>query len=114
MKNRPKAYIVRMSVKNLDVRIDEDEIVKVMQGIKTGNPVKVRQGIINPSFFAGITEDVERINIYEQELRTILANNEQHKLLGIGEPKKAKEFETLKDVFADTPLAEQYQKLLTN
>lgn len=110
--NRPKAYIVRMSVKNMDIRIDEDEIDKVLRGISTGSIIKVRQGIINPSFFAGITEDVERVNAYEQELRDILANNDQYKQLNIGEPKKARSFQKLQDVFADTPLAERYQKLL--
>lgn len=112
--NRPKAYIVRMSVKNLDVRIDEDEIAKVLQGIKTGNPIKVRQGIINPSFFAGITEDFERINYYENELRDILQSNLQCENLGIGTKTKAKEFTKLQDVFEDTPLAGRYQKLLSN
>ena len=110
--NRPKAYIVRMSVKNMDIRIDEDEINKVLQGIKTGAIIKVRQGIINPSFFAGITEDVERVNAYERELRDILANNEQREKLGIGQEHKARSFQKLQDVFEDTPLAERYQKLL--
>ena len=110
--NRPKAYIVRMSVKNMDIRIDEDEINKVLQGIKTGAIIKVRQGIINPSFFAGITEDVERVNAYEQELRDVFIHNDQCKRLNIGEPKKARSFQKLQDVFEDTPLAERYQKLL--
>ena len=110
--NRPKAYIVRMSVKNMDIRIDEDEIAKVLKGIQAGAIIKVRQGIINPSFFAGITEDVERVNAYEQELRDILTNNEQCRQLNVGSTKSARKFETLKDVFADTPLAERYQKLL--
>ena len=97
--NRPKAYIVRMSVKNMDIRIDEDEINKVLQGIKTGAIIKVRQGIINPSFFAGITEDVERVNAYEQELRDILTNNRQAKELGVGKIEKAQEFKKTKRCF---------------
>ena len=110
--NRPKAYIVRMSVKNMDIRIDEDEIAKVLKGISSGAIIKVRQGIINPSFFAGITEDVERVNAYEQELRDVFIHNDQCKQLNIGEPKKARNFQKLQDVFEDTPLSERYQKLL--
>lgn len=101
-----------MSVKNLDVKIDEDEIQKVLKGISSGAIIKVRQGIINPSFFAGITEDVDRLLAYENELNEVFIHNDQCKRLNIGEPKRARQFQKLQDVFEDTQLAERYQKLL--
>lgn len=110
--NKPKAYIVHMSVKNLDVRIDEEEIDKVLQGIRSGNPIKVKQGIINPSFFAGITVDVDRIKKYEDELSDTLRNNEQVEKLGIGFKKYPSEFKKLEDIFSDNQLADHYRKLL--
>lgn len=52
-------YLIQLSSK-VEIPIDDDELSIVLEGIKTGSPVKVRQGIFNPSFFVAIIEDKER------------------------------------------------------
>lgn len=52
-------YLVQLSNKT-KIPIDEDELQNVLAGIQAGNPVKVRQGIFNPSFFVTIVEDEDR------------------------------------------------------
>lgn len=42
------------------ITIQEDELKKVLVGIEMGDPVLVREGIFNPSFFVAIVEDKER------------------------------------------------------
>ncbi len=58
-------YLVELSNKR-EIPIDEDELPRVLAGIKSGNPVKVRQGIFNPSFFVAIVGDSSRppINMF--------------------------------------------------
>ncbi len=53
-------YLIELSNKQ-SIPIDTDELPKVLQGIKSGNPVIVRQGIFNPSFFIDIVIDKKRI-----------------------------------------------------
>lgn len=58
-------YIVKLSNK-AEIPIDEDEVPRVVEGLKSGTLVKVRQGIFNPSFFVAVVEDEKRkpINHY--------------------------------------------------
>lgn len=56
-----KAFIARLSNDGY-VKIDLDEIDKVIQGIQTGSLIIIRNGIINPSYLIGIMEDKERMN----------------------------------------------------
>jgi hypothetical protein len=42
------------------IPIDEDELPNVLQAVKEGSVVKVRQGIFNAKYFVSITEDQER------------------------------------------------------
>jgi len=99
MNEKPKAYVVKMSVKNGDVKIDADEVARVIQGIINGQPIKVRQGIVNPSFYVGIYEDVERINGYLQELNGVIANNKNFESYQIGRKEALPEFKKLSDIF---------------
>lgn len=59
MTNKP--YIVHLSNK-VEIKIDSDELEKVMQGISTGSPVLLKHGLVNPSFVIAITADKERWN----------------------------------------------------
>lgn len=52
-------YIVKLSNK-AEIQIDEDEVARVVDGLKSGTLVKVRQGIFNPSFFVAVVEDENR------------------------------------------------------
>jgi len=98
---KPKAYLVRMSIKNGDVQIDEDEVASVLSGITNGHAVKVRRGIINPSFFVGICEDVDRLKFYYEEFNRIKHENEQNEKYGFngGYRKELPQFVKLKDIF---------------
>lgn len=111
MTEKPKAYIVRMSAKGTDVPIDADEVQKVIDGILNGLPIKVRRGIINPSFYVGIIEDVERISGYMQELNDIIAVNKQHENLGIGQKKELPKFTLLADIFSGLKLGSGIKQL---
>lgn len=94
---KPKAYIVKMS--GLNVKIDQDEVNSVVEGIMSGRPIKVRQGIINPSYYIGIVEDHERIKSYMDEINNVIAGNENYKKYQIGEKKSLPEFKKLSDIF---------------
>ena len=56
-------YIVKLSNK-AEIPIDEDEVQRVVEGLKSGTLVKVRQGIFNPSFFVAVVEDETRKPIH--------------------------------------------------
>ena len=58
-------YIVELSNRT-KISIEVDELPNVLQGIKSGMPVIVRQGIFNPSFFVSIVEDKERLEKLEE------------------------------------------------
>ena len=96
---KPKAYIVKMSVKNLDVQIDADEVNLVIQGIIKGQPIKVRRGIINPRYYVGIIEDTERVSGYLRELNDVIAGNKNYEAYKIGDRKPLPEFKKLSDIF---------------
>lgn len=43
-----------------DIKIDHDEIPKILAAISTGGVVRCKQGTFNPSFYVSIVEDTER------------------------------------------------------
>lgn len=86
-------YLIELSNKQ-SIPIDPDELPKVLQGIKTGNPVIVRQGIFNPSFFVDIVSDRKRILEVEEWNKTMDWQIRQ----GMSEPAK---LEPLHDIFAE-------------
>lgn len=99
MNEKPKAYVVKMSVKNGDVKIDADEVARVIQGIINGQPIKVRQGIVNPSFYVGIYEDVERVSGFIRELNDVIGENDRCEKYGIGRKRSLPAFKKLSDIF---------------
>lgn len=111
---KPKAYVVKMSAKGMDIPIDADEVQKVVSGILSGQPIKVRRGIINPSFYVGITEDVERIGSYLRELNDVIEGNRQYESLGIGRKKELPAFTPLVDIFAGLNLVASGNKQIGN
>ena len=108
---KPKAYIVKMSQKGMDIQIDSDEVQQVVSGIVSGQPIKVRKGIINPSFYVGIVEDVERISHYVKTLNEVIANNDNHEKFKIGEKKELPKFEKLNDIFSGLELTAGNKRL---
>lgn len=108
---KPKAFIVKMSVKNLDVQIDADEVQRVVDGIISGQPIKVKRGIVNPSFYVGIVEDVDRIKGYMDEVNRIVANNKNYDTYKIGHKEALPEFTKLKDIFDGLKLTSGQKQL---
>ena len=54
-----KAYKAVLS-RGDDIQLDPNEIETVLQGASKGQFIRVRQGIINPSYLVSIVEDKER------------------------------------------------------
>jgi hypothetical protein len=69
------------------IYIDESELKTVLTGIKGRTPFKIKQAIINPSFFVDLREEKsgEKVRI-----------GDRYEDLG---------FDELEDMFEDTPLA---------
>jgi len=99
---KPKAFIVKMS--GLNVKIDQDEVNSVVAGIMSGRPIKVRQGIINPSYYIGIVEDTDRVKQYLDEVNRIVANNKNYESYQIGTKERIPEFTKLADIFSGIEL----------
>lgn len=95
---RPKAFEVILSNK-VNLKIDEDEVQKVLEGILSGSSVIVRQGLFNPSFFIAIREDRERIKEYLQLAEDIHQKNLQAEKYGAGKVQKIPGFEKLENIF---------------
>ena len=60
---RTVAYLVNLS-RGEPVRIDQEELTKVLAALQAGAPVVVKQGIINPSYVVSVTPDMRRIDEY--------------------------------------------------
>ena len=72
----------------------EEYSANILKGIIGKNPVKVRRGIINPSFYVSIVKDTERS---EEWLYVIRREKNRDELLTAGIPQ-------LTDMFEDTVL----------
>lgn len=94
-----KSYVARLSNEGY-VRIDHDEIEKVIAGMERGSPIIVRQGVINPSYITGIMEDRDRIREWHEECNR-----------GSGDGDKAREsgMRPLKNIFDGTTIALKMQ-----
>lgn len=78
--------------------IDETELKTVLTGIKGRTPFKIKQAIINPSFF---------VDLREVKKEKVKVGGEYNSTTGEIQGGKYEEvgFEELKDMFADTPLS---------
>lgn len=63
-----QAYIVKLS-NNAEVPIDADEVEKVLSGVSRGSMVRVRQGLVNPSFIVAIVPDKKRISAFLEDTK---------------------------------------------
>lgn len=63
MKN--KKFLVHCS--NLKIPADESELVSVFKALTSGDVKILRRGWFNPSFFVGVTEDVEYMSNFMQD-----------------------------------------------
>ncbi len=51
--------IVTMA-KGVEIKIEPDELIKVLNARKTGSDVLLKQGLFNPSSYVGVVEDKDR------------------------------------------------------
>lgn len=99
-----KCYEVVLSTKDR-IKCDADELWRVLEGIKTGMPVKLRQGLFNPSFYVSIVLDESRNSNFREKVFGVLKSNHQaleyHNGQGL---QRLPEFKSLEDIFAGTNL----------
>lgn len=89
-----KAYKVVMSNAQT-VRIDQDELDKVVDGINRGATIIVRRGIINPSYYVAVGLDTDRMDEWSKECDY---SGEQ------GRRARARGLEPLRSIFEGTQL----------
>lgn len=79
---RTKAYKVIMSQGD-PIKIDEEEVDKVINGCAQGNLIVVNQGMINPSYLISVVADGERIMDWERTLKYGQGQGEENRRRGI-------------------------------
>lgn len=84
-----KTYKIVMMNKH-EIKIDEEEVYKVIRGIMTSSPVILKQAIFNPSSYSHIVEDTSRGTL-------IKVTNELGHYTGATTMK----YERLPDIFAE-------------
>lgn len=102
---REKCYKVILSTKT-EVKCDKNEIQRVIEGIKDGGIIKLKQGLINPSFIVAVIEDEERRTRFVEEVNSIAQHNHQDREYhgGTNQRRLPEGIKSLKDIFAGTPL----------
>lgn len=63
---RTKAFKVVMS-KGDPIKIDEEEIDGVLEGLNKGSVIIVKRGIINPSYLVSIEQDKDRMEAFNRD-----------------------------------------------
>lgn len=71
-----KCFKIILSTKT-EVKCDKDEIKRVIAGIKDGGIIKLKQGLINPSFIVAVVEDEERRLKFVEQINDIENHNRQ-------------------------------------
>lgn len=103
MKTTIKAYKAILSSKD-EIKCDHDEIENIINGIRTGSMIKLRQGIINPSFLVAVIEDTERRADLERRIREAQEHNAQDAAYQGGRNQKAEpKLELLADILERHP-----------
>lgn len=87
-----KAYKAVMS-RGDDIKLDAQEIPLVLEQAPLGRLIRVRQGLINPSYLISIVADTDRLERFYDDI----------KYRSDDERRNAK-MKPLKDIFADLPL----------
>lgn len=87
-----KSFVIELSTKSI-VRCDPDEISKLMEAMRKGVPVLLKQGLVNPSYIVAVREDEERrIKFFDD---TKYPQDSHRRSLGM---------EPLRNIFSETPL----------
>jgi len=87
------------------IQIDGDEVEKVLRAISNGSVAKVRQGIINPSFFVNIVLDEDRTREFRRAVNDAIEHNRRDLSYNGGNHQKAiPTARPLKDIFEGVTL----------
>ncbi len=99
MENQPihRGYKAILST-GPEIPLDPHEVSVVMRAANQGAIVKVRSGVINPSFLVSIVEDTKRRKDFVEE----------NKYPGY-EDRLAQGMKPLKDIFSENPVIKQLQ-----
>ncbi len=101
---RSKCYEVVLSTKDR-LKCDADELWRVLEAIKSGQPAKLKQGLFNPSFYVAIVEDERRYADFKDKVFGVLKGNRQALDYQNGNGlQRLPSFKSLKDIFAGTNL----------
>lgn len=102
---RERCYKIILSTKT-EVRCDKTEVQRVIEGIKDGGIIKLKQGLINPSFIVAVVEDEERRTKFVEEVNSIAQHNRQDREYQDGKNQRRlpEGMKSLKDIFAGTQL----------
>ena len=98
-----KCYEVILSTKDR-IKCDSEELQRVIEVIKTGSIIKVKQAFINPSFIVTIVLDEERYGALRSEVFGVLDNNQKSIQYNYNSIKRLPGFKSLKDIFEGTRL----------
>jgi len=96
-----RGYIVRTST-GWEIKIDEEELPKILSGARSGEFVVLKQGMVRGDLIAGIVPDEDRIIIEKLDPETGQRTAEMRPLLDVF---KGAEFKQLKS--SDKKLLEQ-------
>lgn len=96
---RSKCFEVVLS-KGEPLKCDPDEVWRVIEAIKTGQPARLKQGFFNPSYYVSIIEDAKRNEKFADEVWQTIKSNKQALDYGNGQGlRRLPEFRSLKDIF---------------
>lgn len=87
-----KSYVVELSTKTT-VRIDPDELPNLLEGMRRGVPVMLKQGLVNPSYVVAVREDAERFAKFIEDTK-----------YPQDAARRSRGMEPLANIFKDTPL----------
>lgn len=111
---RTKAYKVILSTKT-EVKCDQSEVQRVIEGIGTGGIIKLKQGLINPSFIVAVVEDEERLKDFREKVWDADRHNHQDREYHGGKNQRQlpSGIKSLSDIFSGTQLkaGEQQNRL---
>lgn len=65
---RTKCYLVNLS-RGDAIKIDQEELGKVLAALQSGTPAVVKQGIINPSYVVSVTGDKDRLERFYEDTK---------------------------------------------
>jgi len=103
-----KPYLVQLSNKQT-IKITSDELEAITSGVKSGSMIRLRQGIINPSFIVAVVADTDAWNDHLGQVTGINGSDEweakRKKLAEIG-------VRPQKDVFSNVFGGKETQILL--